>query len=101
MSVTPSPGISTSVASGGNSTLVIPANPNGGFITNPFLAADQNITSAEVLYVDPTGATPILAGNGTCFALQPGQTWSVIPQQSSTTSVTSTTTGHKFSAVWW
>lgn len=88
------------MTTGGTAVTVVPTGPNGGFITNPLSATDQGIATAEVLYVNPvSGAT--LNGNGTTFALQPGQTWLIIPGQSTVTSVNAATSGHKFSAVYY
>jgi len=101
MTSVPTIGISTYVAQGGVPVLVVPANINGGVITNPLTSVDQGITTAEPLYVDPTGVSPGVAGNGSTFALQPGQTWSVIPGQTTPTYVNAVTSSHRFSAVWW
>lgn len=104
MAVTPVPGNASEVVTGGVSVVAILAGPNGGFITNPSSAADQGIGTAEVLYVDPTGASPgSTAGsaNGTAFALQPGQSWPVVPGQSTQTKVNAATSGHKFTCVVW
>ena len=98
---TPTAPINYSVSASGVSTPVIPAGPNGGIITNPVYATDQGISTAEILYVDPTGAAPTLYANNTTFELLPGQTWTVIPGQISITNVTANTAGHKFSATWW
>lgn len=98
--VTPLPGLVTVVTTGGTAVVAIPANPNGGFITNPYSASDQGLGGAEVLYINIIdGAT--LAGNTNTFALQPGQSWSVVPGQTTVTSVNAPTSGHKFSAVYW
>lgn len=99
-SVTPQAGAFSAVITGGSAVAAIPANPNGGFITNPFSATDQGLVTAEVLYVDAVNPAG-MAGNGTTFALQPGQTWEVIPGQTTVTSVNAASSGHKFSAVYW
>ena len=78
----------------------VPPNPNGGFITNPYSATDQGIAAVEVLYVNPV-TNAALQGNGTNFPLQPGQTWEIIPGQTTPTSVNAATAGHKFSVVWY
>lgn len=97
--VTPIPGNASEVAVGGTPVVAIVGGPNGGMIVNPYTDADQGIP-AEALYVDPVGAAS-LNGNGTTFSLQPGQSWSVIPGQTTTTSVNAQTGGHKFSVVSW
>ena len=101
MAVTPQVGPNTTITTGGTAVTAIPAAPNGGYITNPVAAADQGIGTAEVLYVDPTGAAPSLTANGSVIALQPGQTWNVIPDQTTVTKVNATTSSHAFTAVYW
>jgi len=103
MAVTPVAG-GAEVVTGGTAITSIPANPLGGFIQNPYSAADQGISpDPEPLYVDPInvpGSTPG-AANGTCFVLYPGQTWPVIPGQSTQTRVNAATSGHKLSSIYW
>ena len=99
MSVTPNPGLSTVVAVGGNPVVATPVNIYGGIITNPQSAADQGVTP-EVRYVNPVG-NATLFGNNANFVLQPGQSWNCIPGQTTQTTVTAASSGHKFSCVWW
>lgn len=100
--VTPVPGVNTVIAVGGTSVVAVNIGPNGGIITNPLTAEDQGLApaEAEVLYVSPVGDAS-LNGNGSTFALQPGQSWEVIPGQTTTTKVNANTSGHKFSVVSW
>jgi hypothetical protein len=98
MAVTPVAGVNSQVTTGGTSVIAANGGQNGGVITNPLLAADQNIGSAEVLWINPVGAAGT-AANNTTFALQPGQSWTLIPGQSTATWVNATTSGHKFSVV--
>lgn len=100
MSVTPEPAIVAVVSIGGTPVTVFPGGKAGGVITNPADPGDQGLSVAEVLYVNPVGAAA-LAGNGTTFALYPGQSWTVIPEQTTTTTVNAASSGHKFSAVQW
>ena len=100
MSVTPLAPPNSSVPNSGTPVTAIPANPVGGFITNPLTAADQGIATAEPLYISIVG-DPALAANGTTFALQPGQTWNVVSEQTTPTRVDAPTNGHKFSATYW
>jgi len=100
MAVTPIAGLVSVVTTGGTPVTAIAANPNGGIITNPLTATDQNISIAEPLYIDPV-TSPGLAANGTTFRLEPGQSWLVIPGQSTVTRVNAATSGHKFSVVSW
>lgn len=96
--VTPTAGAASEVTIGGTSVIAALAAPNGGFITNPASAADQGLADAETLYVDPVGAAGLEA-NGTTFALAPGQSWSLIPGQTTQTSVNAASSGHKYSVV--
>jgi hypothetical protein len=102
MAVNPQPGTNSVVSQAGVAVQAVPANPQGGgIITNPVSNTDQGITGAsEPLYVCPNGSAA-LQGNGTTFALAPGQSWNVIPGQITATSVNAATAGHKFSVVWW
>jgi hypothetical protein len=98
--VTPTAGNASEVVVGGTPVIAVLGGPNGGVITNPQLPTDQGIANSEVLYVNPVGPAT-LNGNGTTFSLQPGQSWSVIPGQTTQTSVNAATGGHKFSVVNW
>jgi hypothetical protein len=99
--VTPVAGLVSQITTGGTAVIFDTGNPNGGFITNPVSNVDQGISpaAAENLYINPTGAPATLSANGTCFALAPGQTWTLIPGQTTATSVNAATSGHKFSGV--
>jgi hypothetical protein len=94
MAVTPQAGLTSVVTSANTPVIAVPANANGGIITNPVTNTDQGIAGlAETLYVNPVGPAG-LAGNGTTFALSPGQSWTVIPGQTTPTSVNAATAGH-------
>ena len=93
-------GVTSTIAVSGTAVVVVPAAPNGGVITNPYLASDQGLVTAEVLYVNPVGLATLTANN-TTFALQPGQSWQVIPGQTTQTTVNAPTGGHAFSVIWW
>lgn len=97
--VTPQVGLATQVVVGNTPVTVFVGGLNGGYITNPVTAAEQGIGTPEPIYVDPTGADPGLEGNGSVFAIWPGQTWSAIPGQTTPTKVNAPTSGHKFTAV--
>jgi hypothetical protein len=75
-------------------------NQSGGYIVNPLTAADQGLAAAEVLYVNQVQGADVVA-NGTTIALQPGQSYTVIPQTSTPVSVASNSPNHKFTAVQW
>jgi hypothetical protein len=78
----------------------IAANQSGGYIVNPLLPADQGLGSAEVLFVNQVGPSDVQA-NGTTIALQPGQSYTVIPNTTTPVSVASLSASHKFTAVQW
>lgn len=78
----------------------IAANQSGGYVVNPLTAADQGLSTAEVLYVDQVSPADTQA-NGTTIALQPGQSYTVIPNTTTPVSVASLTPNHKFTAVQW
>lgn len=97
--VTPTAGLASVVTTGGTAVTVADPGPEGGYIVNPVTSTDQGISVAEPLYVDPTGADPTLQGNGTTFCLYPGQSWELIPGQTTPTKVNASSDGHKFSVV--
>lgn len=100
MSVTPVPGVTSVVVTGGTAVIAVGINPNGGFIVNPSSADDQGLANVESIFVSPvTDAT--LHANGVTFELRPGQSWQVIANQSTPTTVNAPTSGHRFSVVQW
>ena len=93
VAVTPVPGQNSVVVTGGTPVIAVPANPNGGVITNPS-------TATEYLFVNPvTNATT--TASGTTFGLAPGQSWQIIPGQTTPTSVNAATSAHAFSVVYY
>ncbi len=70
----------------------------GGVITNPRYAEDQGLDAAEVLWIDVVGPAT-LGVNPTSIPLQPGQTYTVAPGQTTNVSVNAASAGHKFSGV--
>ena len=98
--VIPQGGVSSVIATGGTAVVAVNGGPNGGKITNPLLAVDQGLITAEVLYVNAV-TTAMTSANGTTFALQPGQSWDIIPGQTTATSVNAATSGHAFSVMSW
>jgi hypothetical protein len=101
MATTPVVGLATvTSATPGLPVNAISANQSGGYIVNPLLAADQGLAAAEVLYVNQVGPAVVVA-NGTTIALQPGQSYTVVPQTTTPVSVTSSSASHKFTAVMW
>jgi hypothetical protein len=98
---TPVPGpASQTPSSAGLSVIAISQNVLGGYIVNPLLAADQGLATAEVLYVDQVQAAGTVA-NTTTIALQPGQSYTVIPNTTTPVQVASLSPSHKFTSVQW
>jgi hypothetical protein len=97
---TPAAGTASAITTGGSANNLITGPVNGCYITNPLLASDQNIATAEVAYVN--GVTTATAnGRGTNSALQPGQSWACVPGQSTNVSGIAATSGHALSVVKW
>ena len=100
MAYTISQGLNTTIPTGGSPVAVIPAGVNGGIITNPYSATDQNVGTVEPLYINPIG-NATLNGNNQTFALQPGESWNIIPGQTTATTANAATGGHAFTAIYW
>lgn len=79
---------------------VIPPNVSGGYIVNPFNASDQGLTNTEELFIDQVENAGTVA-NGTTLALQPGQSYTVIPNTTTSVTVASPSGNHKFTAIYW
>jgi D-lyxose ketol-isomerase len=92
--------ISQTSSTAGAPADAISANQAGGYIVNPFSAADQGLATSEPLYVNQVGPATT-QGNGTTVALQPGQSYAIIPNTTTTVSVASASASHKFTAVMW
>jgi D-lyxose ketol-isomerase len=84
----------------GTPVTAIDVNQAGGYIVNPTLAADQGVATAEPLYVNQVAAATLKA-NGTTIALQPGQSYSVIPNTVTGVTVSAASPSHQFTAVQW
>jgi hypothetical protein len=98
---TPIAGLVTQTSStAGTPVNAIDVNQAGGFIVNPVTASDQGLSTAEVLYVNQVGPATLQA-NVTTIALQPGQSYSVIPNTTTAVSVASVSASHQFTAVMW
>lgn len=91
--VTPVPGQNSVVVTGGVPVIAVPANPNGGVMTNPS-------TATEYLFVNPVTNAATTA-SGTTFGLAPGQSWTIIPGQTTPTTCNAANSGHAFSVVYW
>ena len=77
MENSPNQGLNISVPSSGQAVITAPANTLGGYIVNPATAIDQDIATAEPLYVDVVGQCAGLQAYGTIVALQPGERFDV------------------------
>jgi hypothetical protein len=97
---TPIAGPASQTGTPGIPVTAIQSNQAGGYIVNPLLAADQGIAAAEVLFVNQVGPSDTQA-NGTTIALQPGQSYTVIPNTTTPVSVAALSANHKFTAVQW
>lgn len=84
----------------GTAVVAIAANQAGGYIVNPTDPVDQGLTDPEVLYVNQV-SNATLQANGTTIALQPGQSYTVIPNTTTPVTVSAKSASHKFTAVQW
>jgi hypothetical protein len=87
-------------ATPGTAVIAIQPNQAGGYIVNPSSATDQGLATSEVLYVNQV-SNAVLQANGTTIALQPGQSYSIIPNTTTPVTVSSASANHKFTAVMW
>ena len=78
----------------------IAPNQSGGYIVNPLEGVDQGQGDAQVLYVNPVGPATLTA-NTTTLALQPGQSFAIVPGATTPVSVASPAANHYFTAVSW
>jgi hypothetical protein len=90
-------------ATPGTPVNAIDVNQAGGFVVNPVTAVDQGqapTATPAILYVNQVSAAT-LAANGTTVALQPGQSFTLIPFTTTPLSVASSIASHQFTAVSW
>ena len=92
-SVTPTPGLVSTVATGGTAVTVFPANINGGFIQNPS-------TATEYLFVNAINNATTTAQDNT-FGIPPGGSWEAIPGQDTPTTVNAVSDDHTFASTYW
>jgi|SRR6516165_6927500 hypothetical protein len=97
---TPIAGPNTQTVTSGVPVIAIAQNQTGGYVVNPLLAVDQGLTTAEVLFLNQVGPSDTNA-NGTTIALQPGQSYTVIPNTTTPVTVAALSANHKFTAVQW
>jgi hypothetical protein len=100
--LTPSAATASAIVSGGNATTFVTGPVNGGYICNPLLATDQNIATAETLYLNPV-TTATANGRGTNSALAPGAPCYTVPplKAGSNISAIAATTLHAANVVVW
>ena len=84
----------------GTPVTVISPNQTGGYIVNPFAAGDQGLSTSEPLFVNQVGNATLTA-NGTTIALQPGQSYTIIPNTTTPVTVSAPSANHQFTAVMW
>jgi Tfp pilus assembly protein PilW len=100
-SATPIAGNASMVATGGTAVNALSVGPaHGCQVINPLAATDQNISTAEPLYINIVGPAAV-AANGSTAALAPGQSFQCVPGQLSATSINAATSGHKFTVFAW
>lgn len=97
---TPTAGTASAIVTGGTAVTLITGPVNGCYIVNPLSAADQNIATAEIAYINPVGAATV-TGRGTTATLQPGQNFTCPPGMTTNVSVNAATSAHAFTVVKW
>ncbi len=100
MALVPYQGIVTAVPTGGQGIMAVPSNVLGGYILNPYSAADQGIGSVEPLAIDIVGTCAAVQGYGTIVLLWPGDKFDLIPGLSNGHWVNASTSGHRFTCVY-
>lgn len=91
-------GVNSQIGNGGEPVIAVYAGALWAKIVNPFNAADQNLATAEPLFVDliNPAATEETA---TTFALLPGESFIVPPFSTDDVTVNAASGGHMFSIV--
>jgi D-lyxose ketol-isomerase len=84
----------------GQAVTVISPNQAGGYIVNPLSSDDQGLSDAEPLYVDQVNPAATAAYR-TTIALQPGQSYTIIPNTTTPVTAASESASHRFTAVMW
>lgn len=92
------PGSASEIVLAGVSVVAIPAGVLGGYISNPYSAADQGLDAPEMIYVDPTGPAA-LHQTATTVPIWPGGTYSAVPGSSGPVWVNAASAGHRFTSV--
>jgi hypothetical protein len=99
-STTPAAGTAYAIVTGGVPLNIITGPVNGCYVTNPTSATDQNIATAENIYLNPVTAATT-TGNGTNVTIAPGQSYSCVPGQTTNLSMIAATTAHAVTVVKW
>lgn len=98
--VTPAAGTASAIVTGGTAVTIITGPVNGCYVVNPLAATDQNISVAEVAYLNPV-TTATASGRGTNSLLQPGQAYSCPAAMTTNLSFVAATTAHALNVVVW
>jgi hypothetical protein len=91
-------GLNSQVVTAGKSVVASEYLATGGYIINPATAADQGLTTLNILYVDPTGPAAATE-TATTIAVPPGSTYKLPPNPNLGVWVNSNASGHKFTVV--
>lgn len=97
---TPAAGTASAIVTGGAATTLVTGPVKGCYIVNPLTATEQNIAAAEVAQINAV-TTAVATGRGTNATLQPGQSFSCVPGQTTNVSAIAATTAHAFTVVVW
>ena len=98
--VTPAAGAAAAIVTGGVAVTLVTGPVNGCTIQNPITATDQNISVAEVAYINGV-ATATANGRGQNTTMNPGDIWRCVPGQTTNVSVIAATSAHAFSVEKW
>jgi hypothetical protein len=90
--------LASGIRTGGVSVEVAPPGMIGGYIVNPQISVDQELSIAEILFVDPTGPAA-LQETATTVPIQPGETYTIEGGSTNGVWANAVSTGHKFTAV--
>jgi hypothetical protein len=96
--VVPKKGLTSKIIAPHNSVQVSSQAALGGYIFNPLTAFDQQLSVADILYVDPTGPASDHI-TATTVALAPGQRYEIPPESAYGIWVNSNSSGHCFVVV--
>lgn len=99
--VTPIAGAAHIIVTGGAAVTFVTGPVKGCYITNPLTLTDQNIATAEPLYVNPVTTATTSSLNGSSVALAPGQTFYCPAGQTTNISADALTSSHNAVVVVW